>query len=367
MLSLALSTVLGSAVLAGAQSASNIVTVSSQVWTPTEEAEVPIETLDTVFTGDTDTDMQHEGELAEIYCPDRDCSMHREWLAYRPSQALAWTLGVISFVIAILTFRFGYRGSPKAFFMALPPSGTAMALLGVCLFLRASLTLPTGNKRSIQVASMLFNYVAGTTLCSALHANLLPLKTRYQPPTSAEKNIAMVLRNLAFWTPAVLFIVGVIYSFNLQTSYSEESGAHCIQAALVLLCCVVLSVLVFLALRAKAAVRALPKRRVGSALLFAVMLLLWAAFMLGRSFVEMDNVTRHSEVLFTLLNYAPLVICGAAALVLGEPLEPEQDEPVTDAGVQTEAQTEAQTDVQVEVKESREPLELPTLRTIEEA
>ncbi|KAJ2358847.1 hypothetical protein GGF43_000540 [Coemansia sp. RSA 2618] len=262
-------------------------------------------------------------QIKEIYCPDQSCSSDRDWLTKPPNAASNWVLGAISLVVCLMTFRAWYAKSANSFSakFCLPPSGAGMGALFISLFLRASLSLSTGNKESIYIASLFFNYMAGLIMCSALHVNALALKTLFQPPTAREKGVAIAIRNVLFWCPISLFIVGLVYSFGVNGTSNEASGAHCIEAALVLIMCTVLGVAAMMCWRAKAIVSSLSKSSIYAALAFIVLLLLWASFMFSRLFLSIETGARGSQILFGLLNHAVLIVCGIVALVLGQPLE----------------------------------------------
>ncbi|KAJ2452876.1 hypothetical protein EV183_002613 [Coemansia sp. RSA 2336] len=317
------SALLGSA-LVGAQDASaDIASLLPALIDASAKPMLPVASLGTSFTGNVDADTKHADEIAEIYCPDLDCSSYRDWLTGPPKAASSWVLGAIALVVGLISFRFKnkHEGNKRSYSYSLPPAGAAMFLLSISLFLRASLSLSTGNKLSIYVASIAFNYFTGLTLCSATHVAILPLKTLFQPPTTAEKSVCKSVRGIFYWCPLVLFIVGLVYSFNLNNTTSAASGMHCIQAALVMIICIILAVNAYTAWRFKAVARNVPKKAVFSAVVFTLLLLLWATFMLARSFVSLDNVTRTSDALYGLLNYGVFIVCGVVARVCGHPLE----------------------------------------------
>ncbi|KAJ1741441.1 hypothetical protein LPJ68_002833 [Coemansia sp. RSA 1086] len=317
------SALLGSA-LAGAQDVSaDIASVLPTLVEISAKPMLPVASLGTSFTGNIDVDTKHADEIAEVYCPSLDCSSYRDWLTAPPKAASSWVLGAIALVIGLISFRFKYKtdGNTKSYSFSLPPAGAAMFLLCISLFLRASLNLSTGNKLSIYVASIAFNYFTGLTLCSATHVAILPLKTLFQPPTTAEKAVNGSVRSILYMCPLVLFIVGLVYSFNLNDTASAASGMHCIQAALVMVICVILAVNAYTAWRFKAVARSVPKKAVLSAVVFTLLLLMWATFMLARSFVSLDNVTRTSDALYGMLNYGVFIVCGVVARVCGHPLE----------------------------------------------
>ncbi|PIA14805.1 hypothetical protein COEREDRAFT_88336 [Coemansia reversa NRRL 1564] len=264
-------------------------------------------------------DIEHGKNLGQIYCPKKNCNKERDWLTKMPNAATGWTLGAISLIISLVTFRYSRGSEDYKYF--LPASGTGMLLLSISLFLRASLGESNGDKESIYIASLIFNYAAGLLLLSALHTRVGALKTLFQPPTTREKFVSIAIRQIAFWCPVILFIVGVIYSFELKESYSAATGLHCIQAALVFILAVVFVVLCLIAWRSKHVIKMITKKSIASALAFAFLLLLWGSYMLSRAFVDLDNPARTSEAMYELLNHVPLIACGILGLVFGQPLE----------------------------------------------
>ncbi|KAJ2295053.1 hypothetical protein IWW55_005576 [Coemansia sp. RSA 2706] len=311
-------TMLGSA-LAAAQETPNAAMsslISVLLDKPTETALAQ----PTSFTGDSSADAAHQTQISAIYCPDRSCSSYRDWLTQPPNGAANWVLGTVCLLIALVTYRI-QAGKGRGFRMCLPPSGAAAALLFISLFLRAALSLDSGNKQSIYVASLVFNYLAGVAACSTLHVNALAMVTLFQPPTTVERVVSAAVRNVLFWCPTVLFIVGVVFSSGLKPSYSEAAGMHCIQAALVFIICAVLGVLALVCWRLKAVTQAVPRSSIVSAAVFFVFLPLWAAYMLARSFMSLDAAARSSQVVYGLLNHAALILCVLAGAVFGQPME----------------------------------------------
>ncbi|KAJ2499726.1 hypothetical protein GGH96_003313 [Coemansia sp. RSA 1972] len=276
------------------------------------------------FMGNAASDTAHQAEISDIYCPMRDCTSDRDWLTEPPNAATNWVLGAISLAIFLLSFRFSKLRTQNKVSVkfCLPPAGAAMVWLFISLFLRASLSLNSGgNKLSIYIASVFFNYLAGLTLCSALHVNVVALVTRFQPPINAEKIVVAAARNVLFWCPCVLFIVGVVYSFNLRESFETASGAHCLQAALVFILCTVVAMVGMTFWRLKCVRASVSRRAQVSCVVFVVLLGIWASFMLGRLFLSIESASRTSQVLFGLLNHGVLIVCGIVAIVFGHPLE----------------------------------------------
>ncbi|KAJ2847720.1 hypothetical protein IWW36_003706 [Coemansia brasiliensis] len=355
------STLLGSALVAGAQDAAadNMASLLPSLIDISAKPMLPVAGLDTSFTGNIHADIKHADEIAEIYCPELNCSSYRDWLTHPPKAAASWVLGAISLIIGLISCRFYIKtkGNKRDYSFSLPPAGAAMFLLCISLFLRASLTLSTGNKLSMHVASLAFNYFTGLTLCGATHVSILRLKTLFQPPTTTEKAVNASVRGLFNWCPLVLFIVGLVYSFNLNNTNSAASGMHCIQAALVMIICIILAVNVYTCWRIKAVVRSVPKKSIFSAVVFTLLLLLWATFMLARSFVSLHNVARTSDALYGMLNYGVFIVCGIVARVFGHPLETPDSVPVNASLTATspcpgqQSQIESSTDSE-EVKRS---------------
>ncbi|KAJ2782111.1 hypothetical protein H4R18_002479 [Coemansia javaensis] len=255
----------------------------------------------------------------EILCTKLDCSPFRDWLTRLPNAAANWVLGTVCLVISLMLIRITYV--QKKFTCLMPNVSLALLLLFVSLFLRAALGLGSGDKESIYIASVVLNYVSGIAIYGTLLAGLLMAKTRYQPPTAAEKRVVSVVNTLLYAIPLGLVIAGVVLSFRLHPSHPGAAGARCIQTALTFMLAVVVVYMLFVATRFRNVVRAVPKRGIWAALLFALMVLLWTSFMLARSLVRLDNVARTSEVMFGLLNHVPLIACGVSAMVLGQPLE----------------------------------------------
>ncbi|KAJ1719291.1 hypothetical protein LPJ61_006336, partial [Coemansia biformis] len=252
--------------------------------------------------------VEDDGEFHDILCNSFKCSNHRDWLTKLPNAAANWTLGTISLLVGLLLVKANCTKRSYRCFM--PTTSVAMFMLFISLALRASLGLSTGNKRSIYVASIFFNYLAAFLLGLLMIGAARPAITRFQPRTSGETWVGVVITHLIFWASVVLVIVGLVFSFKLKSGYSDAAGAHCIQAALVLLLAsTAISALIAL-VRIKCVVQTLTKNAVWAGVLWAPLILLWGSFMLARTFVHVNSVARTSEILFGLLNYAPLIACS---------------------------------------------------------
>ncbi|KAJ2782110.1 hypothetical protein H4R18_002478 [Coemansia javaensis] len=237
-------------------------------------------------------------QMREIYCPTRDCTGGRDWLVMKPSAAAGWAVGSVAFLASGILVQF--RNS----FTCL-----AMTELGISLFLRAGLNYKNGNKRSIYIASLFFNYHAAVLLFVGIVGGAFMVKLLYdqdKPGRSIASTVGTVLVNMALFS---MVVAGVVIMFREETLVTKNVGWRLIQAVfyiMVILTAVSFGLLVWNIFTGDSTLTV-----ASVALLVAAILIgLWSSFMLARTYLPLGNVTHSSEVAFYLLNVAPLLIIG---------------------------------------------------------
>ncbi|KAI9467551.1 hypothetical protein LPJ78_002770 [Coemansia sp. RSA 989] len=293
-------------------------------------------TLDTSFTenknmleskaaDDTSAKDATKSRLERILCNDKNCSQTSDWLMFVPNAPVAWALGSLAVLLSmpLFTFEFISNARGKKLTISLWFAGCAMVEMFISLFLRASLTLSTGNKLAIYKAHLFFNYHGALQLIAFLVSRMW-LMSRHGGVPNTDFTVLRVVnfqarpgeRGMnhiisANLVATILYIVGVCKMFA-QDKAKDVAGIHLIEAALlfVLMLLCVMSVYFVVAGRRQFSKLTIPAR-----LLFVLtwaMVVLWHSFMLARAFVSVDNVARTSEVMFYMLNFAPIFVCGLA-------------------------------------------------------
>ncbi|KAJ1719097.1 hypothetical protein LPJ61_006384 [Coemansia biformis] len=241
--------------------------------------------------------MSKEQQEAEVYCPTRDCTGGRDWLVQKPSAAAGWAVGSVAFLASGILVRF--RDSFTTF---------AMVELGISLFLRAGLNYG-GNKRSMYIASLYFNYSAATILFVSIFGGAFALKAIFDETKAGRalaSSIVTILVNMALFA---MVVAGVVIMYREETMLVKNVGWRIIQAVLYIM--VILTGLSLLMLLKSAFGGSGAQTLASLALLVAAILIgLWSSFMLSRTYLPLSSVTRSSEVAFYLLNVAPLLIIG---------------------------------------------------------
>ncbi|KAJ2499723.1 hypothetical protein GGH96_003310 [Coemansia sp. RSA 1972] len=202
-----------------------------------------------------------------------------------------------------------------------------MAMIYTCvsLFLRASLSLPSGNKLPMYRVHLVFNYLAGLQFVAFVMMRMWILFAYTSEPSDSFTSIAYASRK---WTvfknkgakrvlalglvPFALVVAGV----NTMFKSVNGPGAHLIEAALVFCVAGVIGLSALVAIKAMHRVKELarPARCVLGGT--TVLMLVWCVFMLARMFSPVDSVARRSEALLYVFNYGTLIVCGIMFRVL---------------------------------------------------
>ncbi|KAJ2298003.1 hypothetical protein IWW55_004611 [Coemansia sp. RSA 2706] len=266
-----------------------------------------------------------EDRLSKVLCAQKDCSSTSDWLTSAPNAAVAWAIGGLALLFSFPSFTFSYNNG-WAFRQYY--GGFVMLQLCVCLFLRASLDLSSGDKRAIAKAMLFFNYNAGLVLvqfvatrlwllgeCEDLDEDNLTF-TEVRGRESRPGHWRLVWINLLENVSGILVIVGVCKMFG-DDKQANALGMRLVQVALVLGLVQLCSSVVMLVVRGDVQTMMLERSTKCVLVVAGFVATLWCVFMTARAFLPLDNVTRTNEVIAYLLNYA-LIFVGGASLTLFE-------------------------------------------------
>ncbi|KAJ1646292.1 hypothetical protein LPJ64_002223 [Coemansia asiatica] len=256
-----------------------------------------------------------------IVCTTGECQGTGDWLVKEPNAAAAWAIGALSLLLGlwflIPTFKWQSRGFFRGTF--------AMLLVAVSLFLRAMVGRSQGGTQErVFRVSVQFNYYAGLFLCNLVLIMLLRLSGHVRPVTGKWRYLVAVVKygSLYLMIGLVIGAMVTVFSDTGEEASNAMGGvsARLLQAALglVLLQCVAIVIAVS-GLARKESGRYLL-RQVVTVLCCSGCVLLWAAFMLARTFVVLSNPARSSEVMYYLLGVAPLILAVTTMVVLSAPL-----------------------------------------------
>ncbi|KAJ2160193.1 hypothetical protein GGF46_002455 [Coemansia sp. RSA 552] len=283
---------------------------------PEEEEYMGLQPLDNVanaqvlseYAGDR-PDTNYEA----IYCPDHDCPTGRDWLMEIPNNIAGWVCGSVAAVTALALLAATAAGRNAAFLDGV----LAMFELGASLFLRAALgTNNQADMAALYKASMMLNYHAGIELSHLVAAAMIRMYVHFHAGGHRRAGYVIAAMRVLSIGFLALAVVGVVLMFDGVGT----TGLRLIQAlafAVVALCLAVAAIAVGLLRQPGASLHA---RHFATAFWALLLLALWAAFMGSRTFLDLDNPARASEVLFYLLNYLPLFLIGAGFVVLRAPL-----------------------------------------------
>ncbi|KAJ2452878.1 hypothetical protein EV183_002615 [Coemansia sp. RSA 2336] len=292
------------------------------------------ETLGTLFT-DSKNDLEPKADasnadaaksrLERILCEDKNCSQSSDWLMFVPNAPAAWVLGSLALLLCAPLFSFTFTSNARGnkFTLTAWFAGCAMFGMFISLFLRASLTLGTGNKLAIYKAHLFFNYHAALQLVAFLTSRMWQMSRHGDDPNdrftfyrTVNLKIEPGKRGMNHIVSAnivavILYIVGICKMFDEDKS-KHVVGVRLIEAGLLFVLLILCATSLYFVLVGR---KQFMKLTVPARLLFALtwfMVVLWHSFMLARAFVSVDNVVRTSEVMFYLLNCTPVFVCGLA-------------------------------------------------------
>ncbi|KAJ2782112.1 hypothetical protein H4R18_002480 [Coemansia javaensis] len=247
----------------------------------------------------------------------KDCGDERDWLTARPSRVVGWVLGALAVLVGVALAVLTCKWCSLPFFDAV----LAMAELAVSLFLRAALGMDLGNSDMVYKASMVFSYHAGIQVACLLSVLAIHMHLHFHPEALSRRVLALTVSRVLSVCLAAMVIVGVALMFDERVPFAG-TGIRLIQVSMfaIVLACIVLGAAVMRTSKCTAADYYHRHYAAFGTLLF--FLALWAAFMGVRTLVPLQSPardTRH-EAVFYILGYGPLLIAGAAMVILKAPL-----------------------------------------------
>ncbi|KAJ2378739.1 hypothetical protein IW150_000613 [Coemansia sp. RSA 2607] len=261
-------------------------------------------------------------KLQGVFCATKDCLGSSDWLVKVPTPAAAWVVGALSLVAGIWLLALAARWKSKTFVSGFG----AMVLLAVSMFLRAALGSVASGTRQVAMyrASLFFNYFSGATLVSLIVVLVVRLAAHFNPRTGLKHWVIASVSPTYSCAALALLAAGVTLQFDDKSTVSDSSmsriGTRLVQSMLALTLAVLFGMSVWIGKIAKKQGAQYLSRQLTIGFASVGLLLLWAAFMFARTFVELDNAARSSEIMFYLLNVVPLIFVVITAALLNAPL-----------------------------------------------
>ncbi|KAJ2657113.1 hypothetical protein IW148_005323 [Coemansia sp. RSA 1199] len=274
-------------------------------------------------TSDSDR-LSAQARLDRVICTNSACSSSSDWLTQVPRSVVAWVMGSLALLLSLPWFVISWS-TQHGLVCRLHYSGMAMTYTCISLFLRASLSLPSGNKLLMYRASLVFNYMAGLQFVAFVMMRMWILYAYTSEPSDRFTSVVYMSRK---WTvfknkgaqrvlsvgcvPFALVVAGVSTMFSVESG----PGAHLIEAALLFSMAGIIGLCGLMAIWARYRVNELarPARCVLGGV--TMLTLLWCAFMTARMFSPLNSVARTSEALLYVFNYGVLMVCGIMFRVL---------------------------------------------------
>ncbi|KAJ1661650.1 hypothetical protein IW140_006509 [Coemansia sp. RSA 1813] len=248
-------------------------------------------------------------------CPSQDCSPWREWLTYIPNVAAGWVLGAIALLLGLgLLFMAFKCGGLEYIFGFL-----GMAVLCVCLFLRAALKHTSGDKFAMYKASVWLDYFAPVLLALLITQLIFRLVVHLDNTLCGAVRMLVAFMYVVATALFAVLTAGVVLMFDKHSVSKMHNGIQCIQAFTIIL--LILSVILLLA-TAWAANNDHRGYHMGHVVIIgacAVLLVLWSCFMTARAFLDLHSAARHSEALWYVFNIVPLLLLAIVLLGLNAP------------------------------------------------
>ncbi|KAJ2837754.1 hypothetical protein J3B01_001890 [Coemansia erecta] len=265
-----------------------------------------------------------ETRLHQVMCTDPACSSSSDWLSSVPQSVVAWVMGSLALLLVYPGFMISWS-TRSGFVCRLYYSGMAMTYTCLSLFLRASLSLPTGTKLPMYKLSLAFNYLAGLQFVAFVMMRMWILFAYTNSPSSNFTSVVYASREwTVFKNKGAIFVIAlgcvpfalVVAGVNTMFKGVGGPGAHLIEAALVFCVAGIVGSSGLVAIRARQRVIELarPARCVLGGV--TVLTLLWCAFMMARMFGPQSSMARRSEALLYVFNYGTLIACGVMFRIL---------------------------------------------------
>ncbi|PIA14368.1 hypothetical protein COEREDRAFT_10410 [Coemansia reversa NRRL 1564] len=259
------------------------------------------------------------GALYEVWmfilCPSRDCTPWREWLTYIPNVAAGWVLGAIALLLGLglllMTFM---HGALEYIFGFL-----AMALVSICLFIRAGLKDTSADRFAMYKASIWLNYFAAVLLILLIAQMLFRLIVHLDNTLC---RAARMLVGLVYVVAIALFALltaAVVLMFDKHLFSRVHAGIGCLQAFVIVV--LVISIILLLATfwTSSNDHKGYHLAHIIIIGLCLVFLLVWGSYMTAREFLDLHSAARHSEALWYVFNIVPLLLIAVVLLVLNAP------------------------------------------------
>ncbi|KAJ2797334.1 hypothetical protein H4R20_005221 [Coemansia guatemalensis] len=259
------------------------------------------------------------GALYEVWmfilCPSRDCTPWREWLTYIPNVAAGWVLGAIALLLGLALLLMAFKcGALEYIFGFL-----AMALVAICLFIRAGLKDTSADRFAMYKASIWLNYFAAVLLLLLIVQLLFRLIVHLDHTLC---RVARVLVGFVYLVSLALFALltaAVVLMFDKHLFSRVHAGIGCLQAFVIVV--LVLSFILMLATfwasgNDHKGYHIAHVIIIGLCLVF---MLVWGSYMTAREFLDLHSAARHSEALWYVFNIVPLLLVAVVLLVLNAP------------------------------------------------
>ncbi|KAJ1720917.1 hypothetical protein LPJ53_004495 [Coemansia erecta] len=248
-------------------------------------------------------------------CPSRQCTPWREWLTFIPNVAAGWVLGAIALLLGIGLLVMAFKCGGLEFIFGF----LSMALVCICLWLRAALKGTSADKFAMYKASIWLNYFAAV-LMAILIAQLI-----FRLIVHLDNSLCGAARGLVafvYFVSLVLFALltaAVVLMFNLHWWAKVHSGIQCLQAFVIIL--LIVAVILLLA-TLWASSNDVKSHHMGHVIIIGLcvlFLVIWGCFMTARAFLPLTSAGRHSEALWYIFNIVPLLLIAIVLLALNAP------------------------------------------------
>ncbi|KAJ2831423.1 hypothetical protein GGI24_001579 [Coemansia furcata] len=260
------------------------------------------------------------GTIYEIWmyflCPSKDCSPWREWLTFIPNVAAGWVIGSLALLLGLLLLVMAIKCGGLEFVLGF----LALALVAICLYLRAALRNSGADLFTMYKVALWFNYFAAVLLAMLIAQLIFRLIVHLDNTLCGA---ARALVGFVYLLAAVLFALltaALILMFDKTSFDKMHSGIQCLQAFTIIVL-ILAVVLLLAAVWAKS--NDVGGHHMGHVIIIgacAFMLLLWACFMTARVFLDsLHEAGRHSEALWYIFDIVPLLLIAVILLVLNAP------------------------------------------------
>ncbi|KAJ2823392.1 hypothetical protein IWW50_003800 [Coemansia erecta] len=250
-----------------------------------------------------------------ILCPSRECTPWREWLTYIPNVAGGWVIGALALLLGLALLFMAFKCGGLEFIFGF----LAMALLSICLFIRAGLKHTGGDRLAMFKAALWMQYFAAALLAMLLVQLLFRLIVHLDNTLCSA---ARMLVAFVYGIVAVLFALltaAVVLMFDKHNIKHVHSGIQCLQAFVII---TLILAVILLGATLWASGNDHKQHHIAHVIIIALSLLfliIWACFMTAREFLGLHSAARHSEALWYIFGIVPLLLIAIVLLVLNAP------------------------------------------------